>query len=69
MSLIALVLVLIVVGVLLWVANSYLPMDPTIRRVMNVVVLITVVLFLLEVFGVMQYASQIRVGPGHFRSP
>jgi low temperature requirement protein LtrA len=50
MSLISLVIVLIVVGVLLWLVNSYIPMDPKIKQIMNAVVVIAVVLWLLSLF-------------------
>ena len=53
MSLIGLVIVLIVVGVLLWAANTYIPMDPKIKTIMNVVVVIAVILWLLSAFGVL----------------
>jgi len=51
MPLITLVVTLIVVGVLLWLVNTYIPMDPTILKIINVVVIIAVVLWLLSVFG------------------
>jgi len=47
-----LVIVLIVVGVLLWLVNSYIPMDAKIKTILNVVVVICVVLWLLNAFGV-----------------
>lgn len=50
MGLIELVIVLIVVGVLLWLVNSYIPMDPKIKQILNVVVVIAVVLWLLFLF-------------------
>lgn len=50
MSLISLVIVLIVVGVLLWLVNSYIPMDGKIKQIMNAVVVIAVVLWLLSLF-------------------
>jgi len=62
MSLISLVVVLIVVGLLLWLANSYIPMDLKIKRIMNVVVVIAVVIWLLSVFGVLPDVARIRVG-------
>ncbi len=62
MSLVSLVIVLIVVGVLLWLVNSYIPMDGKIKNILNVVVLIVVVLWLLNVFGVLPAANSIRVG-------
>jgi len=62
MPLIQLVIVLVVVGVILWVINSYIPMQSTIKRILNVVVIIVVVLWLLSVFGFIGNLSTIRVG-------
>lgn len=53
MSLINVVIVLIVVGVLLWLINTYLPMDAKIKNILNIVVVIAVVLWLLRAFGVL----------------
>jgi hypothetical protein len=61
MSLISLVITLIVVGVLLWLANAYIPMDGKIKKVLNIVVMICVVVWLLAVFGVLGHAGRIRV--------
>ncbi len=63
MSLISLVVTLVVVGVLLWLVNSYVPMDDKIKKIVNIVVVIAVVLWLLAAFGVMGNISGIRV-PG-----
>jgi hypothetical protein len=62
MPLIQLVLVLVVVGVVLWVINSYIPMQSTIKRILNVVVVIVVIVWLLSVFGLIGDLSRIRVG-------
>lgn len=62
MPLISVVFVLIVVGVLLWLVNTYIPMDSKIKQVLNIVVLIAVVLWLLNIFGVLHAADNIRVG-------
>lgn len=51
MSLITIVLVLIVVGVLLWLVNAYIPMAGPIKTILNVVVVIAVILWLLSAFG------------------
>jgi len=53
MSLINVVIVLIVIGVLLWLVNTYIPMDGKIKNILNVVVVIAVVLWLLQAFGVL----------------
>jgi hypothetical protein len=62
MSLINLVIVLIVVGVLLWIVNTYIPMDRKIKNILNIVVVIGVVLWLLQVFGVLGSLDSIRIG-------
>ncbi|MDQ7787383.1 MAG: Thivi_2564 family membrane protein [Thermodesulfovibrionales bacterium] len=62
MPLIQLVIVLVVVGVVLWVINSYIPMQSTIKKILNVVVIIGVIIWLLSVFGVIGNLSTIRIG-------
>ena len=62
MSLLNLVVILIVVGVLLWLVNTYIPMDAKIKSILNVVVVIAVVLWLLQAFGVLGSLGGIRVG-------
>ncbi|MFZ1537965.1 MAG: Thivi_2564 family membrane protein [Chromatiaceae bacterium] len=62
MPLINLVVVLIIVGVLLWLVNSYIPMDGKIKNILNIVVVIAVVLWLLQAFGVLGSMSSIRIG-------
>jgi Flp pilus assembly protein TadB len=62
MPLIQLVIVLVVVGVILWVINSYIPMQSTIKKILNVVVVIVVIIWLLSVFGLIGDLSRIRIG-------
>jgi protein-S-isoprenylcysteine O-methyltransferase Ste14 len=62
MPLIELVIILVVVGVILWVINSFIPMQSTIKRILNVVVVICVIIWLLSVFGLIGNISSIRVG-------
>jgi hypothetical protein len=52
MPIITLIVVLVVIGLLLWLVNTYIPLDPKIKNILNVVVVILVVLWLLQVFGV-----------------
>ena len=61
MSLVTLVITLIVVGVLLWLVNTYIPMDGKIKKVLNIVVLVVVVLWLLHVFGAWDYLRGVHV--------
>ena len=62
MSLITLVIVLVVVGVVLWLINSYIPMQATIKKILNVVVVIAIILWLLSAFGVIGSLDTIRIG-------
>ena len=62
MPLIHVLVVLVVVGVILWVVNTYIPMDAKIKRILNIVVVIVVVLWLLRAFGILGSLSGIRVG-------
>ena len=61
MSLISLIVTLIVIGVLLWLINTYIPMDGKIKKILNVVVVICVVVWLLSVFGILGHTGNIRV--------
>ena len=60
MSLITIVITLIVAGVLLWLVNTYIPMDGKIKKILNIVVVVVVVLWLLSVFGVLDHIRNIR---------
>jgi hypothetical protein len=53
MDLVHLVVVLIVVGVLLWLVNTYIPMDGKIKQILNIVVVIFVIIWLLQALGVL----------------
>jgi len=62
MSLLTLILVLVVVGVLLWLVNNYIPMDGKIKSILNVVVVILVVVWLLQAFGLLGAIGGMHVG-------
>lgn len=51
--LINVVIALIIVGVILWLINNYLPMDAKIKKILNIVVVIAVILWLLRAFGML----------------
>jgi undecaprenyl pyrophosphate phosphatase UppP len=55
------VLVLIVVGVLLWLINSFIPMDSKIKSLLNIVVVIAVIIWLLQAFGIIGSISHFRL--------
>jgi hypothetical protein len=55
-------LTLIVVGVLLWLVNTYIPMDAKIKQILNVVAVVAVVLWVLSAFGLFGALGNVRVG-------
>lgn len=62
MPLVTIVLTLLVVGVLLWLINRFIPMQGTIKGILNAVVVICVVIWLLKAFDLFPYITQFRVG-------
>jgi len=62
MPLLQVLMVLVVVGVLLWLVNSFIPMAGSIKSILNAVVVIVVVLWLMNIFGLMHSLSRIHVG-------
>lgn len=61
MPILTIIIVLVVVGILLWLVNSYIPMDKKIKNILNVVVVIIVILWLLKVFGVFSSLKNITL--------
>lgn len=61
MSLLSVLIVLIVVGVLLWLVNNFIPMDRKIKSILNAIVVICVVLWLLSAFGILDQFSGIQL--------
>jgi hypothetical protein len=64
MPLIQILEVLIVVGVLLWLVNRFIPMQESIKSILNSVVVIAVVLWILNIFGLFNALSRIHIGSG-----
>lgn len=61
MPLLTVLIVLVVVGVLLWLVNTYLPMDRKIKNILNVVVVIVVIVWLLKIFGLLDSLKSLRI--------
>jgi hypothetical protein len=61
MPLLTVLIILIVVGVLLWLVNTYVPMDRKIKNIFNIVVVIVVVIWLLKVFGLLTTLKNVNV--------
>ena len=61
MPLVQVVMALIVVGVLLWLVNNFIPMAGSIKSILNAVVVIGVVIWLLNIFGFLHTVSRIHL--------
>ena len=61
MPLLTVLLALIIVGVLLWLVNTYIPMDAKIKNIFNIVVVILVIIWLLKVFGIFDNLMGVHV--------
>ena len=61
MSLLGLILVLVVVGFILWAINVYIPLDPLVKKILNVVVIVVLVIWLLNAFGLLSDLRSVRV--------
>jgi hypothetical protein len=61
MPLLTILIVLVVAGLILWLVNTYIPMDGKIKKIFNVVVVIVVIIWLLKVFGIFAYLSGFHV--------
>ena len=54
-----LIITLLVVGLLLWAFNNFVPLDANIKKIINVIVIILVVLFVLREFGLLDYLNRL----------
>jgi hypothetical protein len=61
MPLLTIVIVLIIAGVLLWLVNTYIPMDSKIKTLLNIVVVIVLIIWLLKAFGLFSSVTNIKV--------
>jgi hypothetical protein len=62
MSLLSILVALVIGGLLLWLVNNYIPMDPKIKQIFNIVVVIAIVIWLLNAFGVFGYIGGVHLG-------
>jgi len=61
MPLINIVIVLIVAGVALWAINTYIPMARPVKTILNVIVVVVLCLWLLQVFGIIGSVGNVRI--------
>ena len=57
-----LIITLVVVGVILWAINSFIPMEGRVKNILNGVVIIVLVLWLLQAFGILGSLGNVHVG-------
>lgn len=62
MSLLSIVITIVIVGVLLWAINSFIPMEGRVKNILNGVVIVCLILWLLQAFGVLGSLGNVRVG-------
>lgn len=62
MSLISIIVALVIVGVVMYLINRYIPMDSKIKNLLNVVVIIVLIIWLLQATGLIGSLSSIRIG-------
>lgn len=62
MSLLTIVITIVVVGLLLWAINSFIPMEGRVKNILNGVVIVCLILWLLQAFGVLGSLGNVRVG-------
>ena len=61
MTLISVVVTLVIVGVVLWLINTYIPMAGSIKSILNIVVIIVVAIWLLQAFGVLGHINGVNI--------
>lgn len=61
MPLLTILIVLVVAGLILWLINTYIPMDRKIKSILNIVIVIVVIIWLLRIFGVLDFLRDISV--------
>ena len=61
MDLLTILIVIVVVGVILWLVNSYIPMDGKIKKILNIVVVIALIIWLLSAFGLFAHLGNVRI--------
>ena len=61
MPILTIIVVIVVVGVLLWVINTYVPMQSGVKKLLNVVVIIALIIWLLKVSGALHYLANLKL--------
>jgi len=62
MSLVSLIIVLVVLGLVMWLINAFIPMDATIKRILNIAVVVFLIIWLMQAFGLLGPLGNLRIG-------
>jgi hypothetical protein len=62
MTLVSLIIVLVVVGLLMYLINAFIPLDPTIKRILNIAVVIFLIIWLIQALGLLGPIGNLRIG-------
>lgn len=65
MSLLTLIIALVVVGIVLYAINRFVPMEGSIKKLLNIVVILVLVVWLLQAFGLLDFLGTVHVGKAH----
>lgn len=61
MDILTIIIAIVVVGVILWLVNSYIPMSAGIKKILNIVVIIILIIWLLQEFGIFSYLHSVHI--------
>ena len=61
MPILTIILVIVIVGILLWLLNSYVPMDAKIKNILNITVVVILVIWLLKAVGLLSYLGNVKI--------
>ncbi len=61
MSILGIILAIALVGVVLWLINTYLPMAAPFKKILNIVAVVALVFWLLQAFGILAYLGNARI--------
>ena len=62
MPLVSLIIVLVVVGLLMYLINAFIPLDPTIKQILNIAVVIFLIIWLIQALGLLGPIGNLRIG-------
>jgi hypothetical protein len=61
MDILLILMVLIITGVCLWIINNYIPLQPVVKKILNIVVVVILIIWLLKEIGVLNYFENLKI--------